>query len=93
MLSFYVDPKQLDLDDFFPADVGHYVAFFKSARPIEAGGEVLVPGEPEIRVRKKRLAEGIPLPDETWTSLVAAARKTGLDEQRIQTARPDRVPR
>jgi uncharacterized oxidoreductase len=87
MLSFYVDPKQLDLDDFFPADVGHYVAFFKSARPIEAGGEVLVPGEPEMRVRKKRLAEGIPLPDETWTSLVAAARKTGLDEQRIQAAR------
>jgi uncharacterized oxidoreductase len=87
MLSFYVDPKQLDPDAFFPTDVGHYIAFFKSSRPIEAGGEVLVPGEPEIRARKKRLIDGIPLPDETWASLVAAAREAGLDERRIQAAR------
>jgi hydroxycarboxylate dehydrogenase B len=86
MLSFYVDPKQLDPDDFFPADARRYVSFFKSSRPIEASGEVLVPGEPEIRARKKRLAEGIPLPDETWTCLVAAARATGLHEQRILEA-------
>ena len=86
MLSFYIDPKQLDPDDFFSDDVRHYVAFFKSSRPIEAGGEVLVPGEPEIRARKKRLAEGIPLPNETWACLVAAARETGLHEQRILEA-------
>jgi uncharacterized oxidoreductase len=92
MLSFYVDPKHLDPDDFFPVDVSHYVAFFKSSQPIEAGGEVLVPGEPEIRARKKRLAEGIPLPDETWASLVAAARETGLDEQRILAARAGTGP-
>jgi hydroxycarboxylate dehydrogenase B len=86
MLSLYVDPKQLDPEDLFPADVKHYVAFFKSARPIEAGSEVLVPGEPEIRARKKRLLEGIPLPDDTWARLVAAARDTGFDEQRILEA-------
>jgi uncharacterized oxidoreductase len=84
MLSFYVDPKLLDPDDFFPADVKRYVAFFKSSRPVESGGEVLAPGEPEIRARKQRLAEGISLPDDTWARLVAAAREVGLDERRIQ---------
>src|SRR5690606_20991832 len=35
MLSIYIDPRQLDPDEFFPADVKRYVAFFKSSRPIE----------------------------------------------------------
>lgn len=86
MFSIYIDPKQLDPEDFFPRDVQRYVAFFKSSRPMEAGGEVLVPGEPELRARRKRLAEGIPLPDDTWARLVAAARSVGLDEARIEKA-------
>jgi hypothetical protein len=36
------------------------------------------PGEPEIRRRKQRVAEGIPLPDDPWA--VAAAREVGVDE-------------
>ncbi len=86
MLSIYIDPKQLDATEFFPADVERYLAFFKSSRPIEAGTEVLAPGDPEIRTRKKRLAEGIPLPDTTWELLVASARNVGLDEARIKKA-------
>ena len=84
MLSIYIDPAQLDPDAFFPADVKRYVAFFKSSRPVEPGGEVLVPGEPEARTRRKRQAEGIPLPDDTWARIVAAARSVGLDERRIE---------
>ena len=74
----------LDPEEFFPADVKRYVAFFKSSRPVEPGGEVLVPGEPEIRNRRQRLAEGVPLPDDTWARIVAAARSVGLDEARIE---------
>ena len=51
-----------------------------------AGGEVLVPGEPEQRMRIKRLAEGVPLPDDTWAAIVDTARSVGLDERRIQQA-------
>ena len=50
------------------------------------GGEVLVPGEPEQRMRIKRLAEGVPLPDDTWAAIVDTARSVGLDERRIQLA-------
>lgn len=86
MLSIYIDPRQLDPEDFFPADVNRYVSFFKSSRPIEADGEVLVPGEPEIRTRRKRLAEGVPLPVDTWARIVSAARSVGIDEARIERA-------
>ena len=58
----------------------------KSARPAQAGAEILLPGEPEARVRKQRLAEGVPLPDDTWAAIVETARSVGLDERRIQQA-------
>ncbi len=86
MLSFYVDPRVFDPTGFFPQDIAKYVAFVKGSRPTEAGGEVLVPGEPEVRMRTKRLAEGVPLPDDTWAAIVETARSVGLDERRIQLA-------
>ena len=58
----------------------------KSSRPKTAGGEILVPGEPEARMRRQRLAEGVPLPDDTWAAIVETARSVGLDERRIQRA-------
>jgi uncharacterized oxidoreductase len=86
MLSFYVDPAVLDPAGFFPADIAKYVAFVKGSKPASPGGEVLVPGEPEARMRAQRLAEGVPLPDDTWAAIVETARSVGLDERRIQQA-------
>jgi hydroxycarboxylate dehydrogenase B len=84
MLSFYIDPARIDPDGFFPEDVTRYVAYVKSARPATPGGEVLVPGEPEERTRAKRLKEGVPLPEDTWKAIAAAAEKVGVDAARIQ---------
>ena len=86
MLSFYVDPKVVDPEAMFSDDVARYITYFKSAKPATPGGEVLVPGEPEQRTRAQRLAEGIPLPDDTWASILATAREVGVDENRIQQA-------
>jgi len=86
MLSFYVDPRKIDPDGFFPEDMKRYTAFVKSSKPARPGGEVLVPGEPEARMREKRLQEGVPLPDDTWAAIIEAARKTGVDERDIQAA-------
>jgi uncharacterized oxidoreductase len=58
----------------------------KSARPATPGGEVLVPGEPEERSKAERLANGVPLPEDTWAAIIEAARKIGVDERRIQLA-------
>ena len=86
MLSFYVDPAVVDPEGLFPEDVARYVAYFKSAKPVTPGGEVLTPGEPEDRTRAQRLAEGVPLPDDTWAAIINAAREVGVDERRIQLA-------
>lgn len=86
MLSFYIDPKVVDPENFFPEDMARYIAYFKSARPITADGEVLIPGEPEERMRAERLAKGVPLSDDTWAAIVNAAREVGVDERRIQDA-------
>lgn len=87
MLSFYVDSAKLDPSGFFPPDAAKYLAHVKSSRPVVKGGEVLVPGEPEARMRAERLKNGVPLPDDTWAAIVATARKVGLDEKRITAAR------
>ena len=41
-------------------------------------GEVLVPGEPELRMRAERLAKGIPLPAEVWKAIVTAGKSVGV---------------
>jgi len=51
---------------------------FRSA-PIEAGGEVLVPGEPEMRRRIERNRDGISLPADTWQSIVMAAKSVNVE--------------
>ena len=86
MLSFYIDPKVIDPEAMFSDDVARYIAYFKSARPTTPGGEVLIPGEPEQRMRAQRSKEGVPLPDDTWASILATARDVGVDENRIQQA-------
>jgi hydroxycarboxylate dehydrogenase B len=86
MLSFYVDPAQLDATDFVPSDIARFVGDVKNSRPVEKGGEVLIPGEPELRTRKTRLANGVPLPEDTWGAIVTAARNAGVSDARIKQA-------
>jgi uncharacterized oxidoreductase len=69
---------------FFASDVAQFIEHVKRARPAKPGGEVLVPGEPEQCMRAQRMREGVPLPDATWSAIVEAARKVGVDDRRIQ---------
>jgi uncharacterized oxidoreductase len=80
MLSIYMSPAAFGSDVAFAEEVRRYVEFFKSSRPDHPGGEVLTPGEPELRYRAKRLKAGVPLEAETWEALRSAARNAGLDE-------------
>jgi len=84
MLSFYVDPKRMDPEAAFSGEVARYIAAVKRSRPVQRGGEVLMPGEPERRLRAERLASGVPLTDDIWASIVATAREVGIEERRIQ---------
>lgn len=47
------------------------------AQPARAGGEILVPGDPERRSRARRSVEGIPIPAATVAELDEVARRYG----------------
>ncbi len=87
MLSIYIAPEFLTTVDGFAAELRQYVEFYRSARPAEAGGEVLCPGDAETRNRAQRRAEGVPLPGSTWQSLLDAARDAGMPAGEIEAAR------
>jgi uncharacterized oxidoreductase len=77
MLSVYLDPQKFAGGDFH-ARARAYAEYVKASRPVAPGGEVLVPGEPEARMRAKRLAEGVPLQAQTWEAICATARSLGV---------------
>jgi uncharacterized oxidoreductase len=47
--------------------------------PVEGFDAVLLPGDPERRARRRRLEEGIPLPQQTWDELLALAAEWNID--------------
>lgn len=77
MLSIYLDPTHFGAKDFV-AKAYEYADYVKASRPTTPGGEVLVPGEPEARMRAERLANGVPLTLDAWQSIVATARSLGV---------------
>jgi len=78
MLSVYLTPEAFGANEAIVAEARTYLDFFKSAKPAP-GGEVLLPGEPERRTKAERLADGVPLPEPVWQTLLTAGRPHGLD--------------
>jgi uncharacterized oxidoreductase len=52
----------------------------KAVEPAEGFDEVLVPGEPEQRERRRREAEGVPVPEKTWEAIAKTAAELGVPE-------------
>src|SRR5438477_171000 len=74
MLMLVIDPSRLVgrawmLDEI--AAMSGYITASPPARPDEP---VLIPGDPERANRARRLREGVPIDEETWREIAAAAR-------------------
>jgi hydroxycarboxylate dehydrogenase B len=78
MFSVYVDPARVDPAGFFPEEALRYADHVRGAVPARAGDETLLPGDPERRTAAERIAEGVPLPQDTWRALEAAGRSVGV---------------
>lgn len=83
MLSFYVDPKALGHGDGFLEEVRRFLEWIRAAAPIDPEAGVLVPGDKERMTAAERMANGIPLPAETWGAILGAAHRVGLDQAEI----------
>jgi uncharacterized oxidoreductase len=53
-------------------------AYIATTPPAPGHREVIMPGTLDFRMREKRLAEGIPLADETWRLIVETAARVGV---------------
>ncbi len=80
MLSIYMSPEFFGSDHAYAEEARNYIAFFKSGQPATQGGEVLIPGEVETRNRADRLKNGVPLQDDTWKAISAAAKSVGVND-------------
>lgn len=86
MLAFYIDPGIVDPANFFDAEMSRYIDYFKNTKPAAGVDAVLIPGEPEAKMRAERTKNGVPLPDDTWAAIVNTAREVGVSEASIQMA-------
>ncbi|MET0444481.1 MAG: Ldh family oxidoreductase [Pseudorhodoplanes sp.] len=84
MFSFYVDPAKVDPAHFLPDELSRFLSYVKGSRPIDPASPVLLPGEPEQRMRAERTANGVPLTEDTFAGLIATARDVGLPEPAIR---------
>lgn len=55
-----------------------FVGALKESRPAAGFDAVMLPGEPEAAARRQRLADGVPLPEQTWRELAALAASLGV---------------
>jgi hydroxycarboxylate dehydrogenase B len=72
-------------DNFFDGEISRYVDFIRATKPV-TGDAVLIPGDPERKMRADRSRNGVPLPDDTWAAIVNTARDVGASEVSIQRA-------
>src|SRR4051794_18661775 len=62
------------------------VEFIRATKPVAGVDAVLIPGDPERKMRAERTRNGVPLPDDTWAAIVNTAREVGVSELSIQRA-------
>jgi len=86
MFAVYVDPKVVDTSNFFDGEISRYVEFIKATKPVAGVEAVLIPGDPERKMRAERTKNGVPLPDDTWAAIVNTAREVGVSEASVQRA-------
>ena len=82
MFSVIVDPQAFDAPDM-EAEAQGFIEWVKATRLAPGTAEVLVPGEPELRTRGERLANGIPIDATTWRQIAQAAQRVGLPQEAL----------
>lgn len=81
MLSIILDPDALGGRAAYEAEAEAMLEYIRSTPPAEGFDRVRLPGDPERESTAKRLAEGIPIDDNTWRELRDAAASVGINDE------------
>ncbi|KPH82349.1 malate/lactate/ureidoglycolate dehydrogenase [Bosea vaviloviae] len=82
LFGVLIDPARLEPDaELRKSRIESYLAFVRAAKPQDEAHPVLAPGDKERAMRIERAANGIPLDDETWSQIKAAAAAHGIDAE------------
>ncbi len=84
MLSIFMAVEFFHEDDWMTREINAYVEFYKSAKPSEPNGEVLIPGEKEKRTMAERAVSGLPLSADAWADIRGAGRSVGMSDAEIE---------
>ena len=76
MLAIHI-PHFLPFGDF-REQVDGFLDYIRQTPLAPGYDEILIPGEPEARVRRQRTAEGIEIDDTTWEQILGAAQQVGV---------------
>jgi hydroxycarboxylate dehydrogenase B len=78
MLTIVIDPARLIDREWLKGEIAAMTAYITASPPQDPSLPVLIPGDPERQTRARRLAEGVPIDDETWREIAAAARTVNV---------------
>jgi uncharacterized oxidoreductase len=84
MLSVILDPNAIGDAGFFLEEIDKITAHVKESPPAPGVDAVMVPGDPERKMRAERGATGVPVDDETWRQIVETAGEVGLGAGEIE---------
>ncbi|MGI9382877.1 MAG: malate/lactate/ureidoglycolate dehydrogenase [Methyloligellaceae bacterium] len=79
MFSVFLRPEAIDDGHGYAKTVADYIDYVRACPPADPSNPVMIPGDPERAHRRERLANGIPLPAETWSNILDGAVDQGLD--------------
>jgi uncharacterized oxidoreductase len=84
MLSILLDPARLGTQKALAKDAKSFLAWLRASRAAPGHDRVRIAGEPERETRAQRLKSGIPVDDQTWKEILAAAAKLKLAPEKIE---------
>ena len=79
MLTILLDPQRIAHGSAWADELRACLDWVRASPPQAGVERVRIAGEPERETRAQRLAQGIPVDDNTWKELLAAATRLGRD--------------
>lgn len=73
-LLIVIDPGRIVDRAWLADEIAAMTDYVTASPPRNPAEPVLIPGDPERLSREKRIAEGVPIDDETWREIAEAAR-------------------